>query len=99
MCISPSFVWFKRGPKWVQVPAPCDRCWSCRENYVSDWVGRCLCEASVSEVSCTLSLTYATPRNSLDLSNRVVNPHHFQLFMKRLRKAGHKVRYLVAGFP
>lgn len=97
MCLSPSFVWVKRGPEWVQVPAPCDLCWVCRENYVSDWVGRCLCEASVSEVSCTVSLTYATPRNPLDLSNRVVNPHHFQLFMKRLRKAGHKVRYLVAG--
>jgi len=97
MCKSPSFVWVKRGPEWVQVPVPCDLCWYCRENYVSDWVGRCLCEASVSEVSCTLSLTYATPRNPLDLSYRVVNPHHFQLFMKRLRKAGHKVRYLVAG--
>jgi len=97
MCQSPSHVWVKRGPEWEQVPVPCDDCWSCRENYVSDWVGRCLCEASVSEVSCTMSLTYATPRDPLDLSNRVVNPHHFQLFMKRLRKAGHKVRYLVAG--
>ena len=97
MCQSPSFVWVKRGPEWVQVPVPCDRCWSCRENYVSDWVGRCLCEASVSEVSCTLSLTYATPKDPLDFKHRVVNPHHYQLFMKRLRKAGHKVRYLVAG--
>lgn len=97
MCKTPSFVWVKRGPEYVQVPVPCDNCWYCRENYVSDWVGRCLCEASVSEVSVTLSLTYADPQNHLDLSHRVVNPWHFQLFMKRLRKAGHKVRYLVAG--
>ena len=97
MCKTPSFVWVKRGPEYVQVPVPCDNCWYCRENYVSDWVGRCLCEAAVSEVSVTLSLTYATPDNHLDLSHRVVNPWHFQLFMKRLRKAGHKVRYLVAG--
>lgn len=97
MCKTPSFVWVKRGPEYVQVPAPCDNCWYCRENYVSDWVGRCLCEAAVSEVSVTLSLTYADPQNHLDLSHRVVNPWHFQLFMKRLRKAGHKVRYLVAG--
>ena len=97
MCQSPSFVWVKRGPEWVQIPAPCDLCWSCRENYVSDWVGRCLCEASVSEVSVTLSLTYARPLDPQDFSHRVVNPYHFQLFMKRLRKAGHKVRYLVAG--
>ena len=97
MCISPSAVWVKRGPKWVETPRPCDRCWSCRENYVSDWVGRCLCEAATSQVACTLSLTYATPRDVNDLSHRVVNPHHFQLFIKRLRNAGHKVRYLVAG--
>lgn len=97
MCTSPSFVWVKRGPEWVKVPAPCDLCWSCRENYVSDWVGRCLCEAATSEVSVTLSLTYAEPNDPKDFSHRVVNPHHFQLFMKRLRKAGHKVRYLVAG--
>ena len=97
MCKTPSFVWVKRGPEYVQVPAPCDNCWYCRENYVSDWVGRCLCEAAVSEVSVTLSLTYADPQNHLDLSHRVVNPWHFQLFIKRLRKAGHKVRYLVAG--
>jgi len=97
MCKTPNHVWVKRGPEYVQVPAPCDDCWYCRENYVSDWVGRCLCEAAVSEVSVTLSLTYANPKNHLDLSHRVVNPWHFQLFMKRLRKAGHKVRYLVAG--
>ena len=97
MCTSPSFVWVKRGPEWVKVPAPCDLCWSCRENYVSDWVGRCLCEAATSSVCCTLSLTYAPPTDPLDLSSRVVDPYHFQLFMKRLRKAGHKVRYLAAG--
>ncbi len=97
MCTSPSFVWVKRGAEWIKTPAPCDRCWSCKENYVNDWVGRCLCEAATAEVSVTLSLTYASPLNPLDLSNRVVNPYHFQLFIKRLRKAGHKIRYLVAG--
>lgn len=97
MCQSPSYVWVKRGPKWEQTPAPCDRCWSCRENYVSDFVGRCLCEAAVSQVSCTLSLTYATPRDPNDQSHRILNPYHFQLFIKRLRRVGHKVRYLAAG--
>lgn len=97
MCINPSFVWVKRGPKWEKVPAPCDRCKLCRENYVSDWVGRCLCEASTSQVSCTVNLTYAPPDDWRDVSHKVVNAHHFQLFMKRLRNAGHKVRYLVAG--
>jgi len=102
MCQSPSFVWVKRGPEWVKIPAPCDRCWSCRENYVSDWVGRCLAEADcgpdgLRQTCCTLSLTYAPPTDAGDFSHRVVDPSHFQLFMKRLRNAGHKVRYLVAG--
>lgn len=98
MCIdATSNVWVKRGPKWIKVPKPCGNCWQCRENYVNDWVGRCLCEAATSQVSVTLSLTYATPQDKQDFSHRVVNPYHFQLFMKRLRKAGHKVRYLVAG--
>lgn len=97
MCTSPSFVWVQRGPKWEQTPVPCDRCWSCRENYINDWVGRCLCEASTSVSTGVFSLTYATPKDRREMSHRIVNPHHFQLFMKRLRKAGHKVRYLVAG--
>lgn len=98
MCIDPkSTVWVKRGPKWVKVPKPCGDCWQCKENYVNDWVGRCLCESATSQVSVTLSLTFAPPSNPLDFSHRVINPYHFQLFMKRLRKAGHKVRYLVAG--
>jgi len=98
MCTDPqSTIWVKRGPKWIKVPKPCGSCWQCRENYVNDWVGRCLCEAATSEISVTLSLTYAPPQNKQDFSHRVVNPYHFQLFMKRLRKAGHKVRYLVAG--
>lgn len=97
MCTSPSFVWVQRGPKWEQTPVPCDRCWSCRENYVSDWVGRCLCERATSVAACTLTLTYATPLDPRDIAHRVVTPEHFQLFIKRLRKAGHKVRYLVSG--
>lgn len=97
MCISPSYVWVKRGPKWEQVPAPCDKCKLCKENYISDWVGRCLCEASTSQISCTVSLTYAEPDDWRELSHKVVTPLHFQLFMKRMRRAGHKIRYLAAG--
>lgn len=41
-----------------------------------------------------VNLTYA-PRD--DLSDKMINKRHFQLFMKLLRNAGHKVRYLVAG--
>lgn len=94
MCINPSTVWVLRGPEWVEQPVACRQCWRCRENRVNDYVARALCEASVSEVVCTVSLTYA-PRD--DLADKVLHPRHFQLFMKLLRRAGHKVRYLVVG--
>lgn len=97
MCINPSHVWVRRGPKWEKTPVPCDKCKLCIRNRVDDWVGRCLAEADVSQHVATISLTYAPPEDWRDLSHRVINPRHFQLFMKRLRKAGHKVRYFVAG--
>ncbi|XZQ27849.1 rolling circle replication-associated protein [Rhodobacter capsulatus] len=61
---------------------------------MNDYVARALAEASVSAVTATVTLTYA-PRD--DLADKVLHPRHFQLFMKLLRRAGHKVRYLVAG--
>lgn len=95
MCISPSNVWVQRGPEWVQQPTACRICWRCKENRKNDYIGRCLAEASTSAFSCAITLTYA-PRYH-DLDDKIINPHHFQLFMKVLRKRGHKVRYLVAG--
>lgn len=94
MCINPSFIWVERGPKWEQEPVACRQCWRCKQNRVNDYVGRSLAEAATSSTVCALTLTYA-PRD--DLADKVLHPSHFQLFMKRLRRAGHKVRYLVAG--
>ena len=53
-----------------------------------------MCEAATSKHVCTITLTYA-PRD--DFADKILHPSHFQLFMKRLRRQGHKVRYLVAG--
>lgn len=94
MCITPNFVWVERGPKWEQQPVACRQCWRCKQNRVNDYVARAMAEASTSEVSCTVSLTYA-PRD--DLADKILHPRHFQLFMKLLRRAGHKVRFLVGG--
>lgn len=94
MCIIPTYVDVLRGPKWEKQAVPCRKCWRCRKSRVDDYVGRCLAEASTSEAICTVSLTYA-PRT--DLADKILHPRHFQLFMKLLRKAGHKVRYLVVG--
>ncbi|MDO5631359.1 MAG: hypothetical protein Q4G22_05910 [Paracoccus sp. (in: a-proteobacteria)] len=61
---------------------------------MNDYVGRCMAEAQTSSEVCVLTLTYA-PRD--DLADIILQPRHFQLFMKMLRKSGHKVRYFVAG--
>jgi hypothetical protein len=94
MCLNPSSVWVQRGPKWEQTPVPCKLCWRCKQNRINDFIGRSLAEAAVSAHSCAITLTYA-PRD--DLADKVVTPKHFQLFMKLMRRAGHKIRYLVAG--
>jgi hypothetical protein len=94
MCISPNHIWVNRGPKWEQQPVGCRQCWRCKQNRVNDYVARCMAEASTSAHVCTITLTYA-PRD--DLADQVLHPRHFQLFMKLLRRAGHVVRYLVAG--
>lgn len=94
MCINPSEIVIDRGPNGMRVPVPCRSCWRCKQNRVNDYVGRALCEASTSIATCAITLTYA-PRD--DLADKLLQPRHFQLFVKRLRRAGHVVRYLVAG--
>ena len=94
MCINPSYVWQCIGSEWRKQPIACRQCWRCKKNRINDYVGRCLAEAATSLHVCAITLTYA-PRD--DLADKVLNPRHFQLFMKLLRRAGHKVRYLVAG--
>jgi len=94
MCIHPSNVWVQRGPNYEQIPVPCRKCWRCKQNRVNDYVARAMAETSVSAHTCTITLTYA-PRD--DLADKILQPRHFQLFMKLLRRSGHSVRYLVAG--
>lgn len=94
MCINPSHIWVLRGPKYEKLPVPCKLCWRCRKNRVNDFVARAMAEAVHSQRVCTVTLTYA-PRD--DLADKILHPRHFQLFIKLLRRAGHKVRYLVVG--
>ena len=83
MCLNPKEIWVKRGPSFEKVTPSCGECLRCRQNYVSDWVGRCLAEATTAEVCCVLNLTYA-PRE--DFADKVLTPDHMKLFFKRLRR-------------
>lgn len=94
MCLTPTYVWVQRGPKCEKQNVPCKKCWQCIKGRVNDFVGRCLCEAATSQVTCTVTLTYASRD---DLADKIIHPRHFQLFMKLLRRAGHKVRYMAVG--
>lgn len=75
---------------------PCGQCVGCRLEYSRQWAMRCMCEASMFDENCMITLTYdeehLPPYGSLQKED-------FQKFMKRLRKALYPefVRYYYAG--
>ena len=92
MCVTP-----------VQLPTgvtvACRKCWQCRANRVNDWVGRCIAESKTSVGSNAITLTYGRDHNGNEDHVRaaVLTYSDVQRYLKRLRKAGYQVRYLVAG--
>lgn len=68
----------------------CGQCMPCRINRRRLWTGRLVLEASMHQSSTFATLTYAEDPGTLV-------PDHLRLFIKRLRKAGHKVRYYGVG--
>lgn len=90
MCLNPGIL-----PNGVKVG--CLECWQCQTVIVNDWVGRVKTETKKSDWFIRLDLTYR-PINGADPSNaKVLRYRDVQQFLKRLRKHGFKVRYLVAG--
>lgn len=72
----------------------CRKCWQCKRNRVDDLVGRCIAESHMATETLAVTLTYGGG----DVPEAAVLVYSdFQRFMKRLRKAGFKVRYIVAG--
>lgn len=81
---------------------PCRECTMCKENRVWDWVGRCLAESKTATKSSVVTLTYGTSlvyghRTTKTLSAVVLHYPDIQRYFKRLRFAGYKFRYVVAG--
>lgn len=62
--------------------------------YSREWAIRITHESQMYESNCFLTLTYDDPR--LPAHGQLVK-RDLQLFFKRLRKAGHKFRYVAAG--
>lgn len=71
----------------------CGGCRVCRDNRVNDMIGRCIAEGISRPAKLAVTLTYAgdVPESAL------LRYKDVQLMIKRLRKAGYDVRYIVAG--
>lgn len=94
MCLNPQFVWVTLASGNIKQPVACRQCWRCKASRLNDYIGRCMAESATSVQTVTVSLTYG---ERYDLTDKVLTPRHFQLFIKNLRWAGHKIRYLVVG--
>jgi len=95
MCINPSWVSLDKGPEKQRQQVSCRKCWQCKRKRVNDFVGRALCEAAYSDYTMSLTLTYAPDRS--DGADKYLTPAHFQKFIRALRDAHHKIRYIVVG--
>ena len=76
----------------------CRMCWQCRKRKVSDYVGRCIAEAKMSNKTLAVTLTYGDDKLKDHEKVHAVTLVYkdVQDFLKRLRK-NYKVRYIVTG--
>lgn len=81
------------------VAVPCQKCWQCRENRVSDWVGRCIAESKTAFKSSVGCLTYGRDeRYNIDhYRSRNLVYADVQKYLKLMRAYGTPLRYFVAG--
>lgn len=77
----------------------CRVCWQCRENKISDWVGRCIAESKTSAATHSVTLTYGRDEfgNEDHLRAAVLTYSDVQGYLKLLRRNGYPCRYFVCG--
>lgn len=73
---------------------PCGKCLGCRASQSRDWGVRMFHETQMHERNCMITLTYDDDHLPEDGK---ISVHHAQKFLKRMRKHGHKLRYVLAG--
>lgn len=95
MCISPVTIYTDDGAQ----PVACRECWQCRQNKITDFVGRNIAESKTSKASHAFTLTYGTDEEgSADhIHARILMYSDVQKFFKKLRSAGYPCRYFVVG--
>ncbi|UIB81405.1 replication initiator protein [Flyfo microvirus Tbat2_98] len=87
MCVNPSILSTGQA-------VACRQCWQCRENRIQDWVGRGIAEARTATRTLVVTLTYGGGSHE---RSTVLTYSDVQKYFKRLRKAGYKFKYLIAG--
>lgn len=92
MCLNPSFD-YKGNQIW------CRKCDICKQNRINDWVGRCIAESRYADTTHSVTLTYGPDENGNEdhIHSALLVYPDIQKYFKRLRKAGFKFKYLVAG--
>ena len=76
---------------------PCGKCGFCGASRRSDWALRIAYERKAHAGSLFVTLTYANPHLVWKDGVPQLHRYHTQLFFKRLRKAGYKLRYFGVG--
>lgn len=72
----------------------CGTCSECQISKSKDWSARCYLESLKWAQNCFITLTYD---NKHLPKNRTLVKRDLQLFWKRFRKRGYKVRYMACG--
>lgn len=92
MCVNPRLL--NNG-----VSVACRRCWQCSENYINDWVGRCVAESRTAIASNSITLTYGRDASgSIDHERSAVLTYSdVQKWLKKLRFHGYPCRYFAVG--
>lgn len=76
---------------------PCGRCLNCRINRAEEWTTRIKLELEDRrQQGDFLTLTFDDKR-STEQQQQLLTKRELQLFFKRLRKAGHKLKYFACG--
>lgn len=93
MCINPV-----RLPNGQDVA--CHHCWQCVRRKIDDWTGRCIAESKTAAITRSVTLTYGRDPlyNAVDhLAAAVLTYSDVQKYLRSMRDAGYKVRYLFVG--
>lgn len=90
MCLAPVSIRDEKSRHMVA----CRHCRVCRDNRVNDLVGRCIAEQSTASKTFAVTLTYG---NGDSPEAALLRYSDVQMFLKRLRNNGYKVRYICAG--